>query len=88
MGHFYVDTLFSFSTLSSLLRMGGACIAVLNFRGAGIGLLLWEVGGLGLPFSCVPPLSSPSDHFLLLSVHEYKKKNVHMYKFLRSCANI
>lgn len=59
----------------------------LNFWGVGIGLLLWEVGGLGLPFSCVPPLCSLSDHFLLLSVHKYKKK-VHMYKFLRSCANI
>lgn len=61
----------------------------LNFWGVGIGLLLWEVGGLGLPFSCVPSLCSLGDHFPLLSVHKYKKKkNVHMYKFLRSCANI
>lgn len=82
MGHFYVYILFFF-----FHSMGGACIAVLNFWGVGIGLLSWEVGELGLPFSCVPPLRSLSNHFLLLSVHKYKKK-VHMYKFLRSCANI
>lgn len=50
MRHFYVYILFSFSTPSSLLQMGGACIAVLTFWGVGIGLLLWEVGGLGLFF--------------------------------------
>lgn len=50
----------------------------LNFWGVGIGLLLWEVSGLGLFFPCVPPLCSLSDHFLLLSVHKYKKKRTYV----------
>lgn len=92
-GTFYVYILFSLFPPSNppphhcSSIWGRGLHRCLNFWGVGIGLLLWEVGGLGLPFSCVPPLCSLSDHFLLLSVHKYKKK-VHMYKFLRSCANI
>lgn len=70
----YCFFLFLFSTPIMVPLCGRDLHRCLNFTGVGIGLLLWEVGGLGLPFSCVPPLCSLSDHFLLLSVHKYKKK--------------
>lgn len=51
------------------------------------------VGGAGFlsPPPCLPPLYSLSEHFLLClstSKKEKKQKQVNMYKFLRSCANI
>lgn len=54
--------------------MGGGLHRCLNFLGVGIGLLLWEVGGLGFFLSHL--FAVVIDHFLLLSVYKYNKKYI------------
>lgn len=71
-GTFMFILFFFFQTIVTLPH-GRGLHRCLNFWGVGIGLLLGEVGGLGFLFP-VPPVCSLSDHFLLLSVHKYKKK--------------
>lgn len=73
MGHFGLCISFLSSNLVAAPSPGRCLHHCLNFWREGIGLSLWEVGGLGLTFSCFPPICSLSDHFLLLSVHKYKK---------------
>lgn len=57
MGHFCLYSVFFFHPIMAPPH-GRGLHRCLNFWGVGIGLLLWEVGGLGLPFSCPTSLQS------------------------------